>query len=120
MRTLLFICLNDWLKPSSMCTLSDFSHVRRVTKRKLLETMLVSIDPEKKNHYRICGFLSSICCISLRMVSLQPQSGSGALVVQDEEDLVANKVPLNGYHAGGNNYCFDALQAYCFGMNLKL
>ena len=24
------------------------------------------------------------------------------------------------YHLGGNNYSFDALQAYCFGINLKL
>ena len=25
-----------------------------------------------------------------------------------------------GYHLGGNNYSFDALQAYCFGINIKL
>ena len=24
------------------------------------------------------------------------------------------------YHLGGNNYSFDALQAYCFGINIKL
>ena len=24
------------------------------------------------------------------------------------------------YHLGQNNYSFDALQAYCFGINLKL
>ena len=24
------------------------------------------------------------------------------------------------YHCGKNNYSFDALQAYCFGINLKL
>ena len=27
---------------------------------------------------------------------------------------------LCDYHAGGNNYSFDALQAYCFGINIKL
>ena len=24
------------------------------------------------------------------------------------------------YHCGGNDYSFDALQAYCFGINIKL
>ena len=24
------------------------------------------------------------------------------------------------YHLGGNDYSFDALQAYCFGINIKL
>ena len=28
-------------------------------------------------------------------------------------------VDLN-YHLGGNYYSFDALQAYCFGINIKL
>ena len=26
----------------------------------------------------------------------------------------------HGYHLAKNNYSFDALQAYCFGINLKL
>ena len=27
---------------------------------------------------------------------------------------------LRSYHLGQNNYSFDALQAYCFGINIKL
>ena len=27
---------------------------------------------------------------------------------------------VRDYHLGGNNYSFDALQAYCFGINIKL
>ena len=32
----------------------------------------------------------------------QPQSGSGALVVAEKEDLVENKVPLNEYCSVNN------------------
>ena len=31
-----------------------------------------------------------------------------------------HKCPHQGYHLGQNNYSFDALQAYCFGINIKL
>ena len=27
---------------------------------------------------------------------------------------------IQSYHLGQNNYSFDALQAYCFGINIKL
>ena len=34
--------------------------------------------------------------------------------------LVCRKLEFNTYHLGQNDYSFDALQAYCFGINIKL
>ena len=40
------------------------------------------------------------------------QSGNGYKRARD--------TATSTYHLGGNNYSFDALQAYCFGINIKL
>ena len=46
-------------------------------------------------------------CIS----ELQQEDSAQRLELQDAQ---------HGYHLGGNDYSFDALQAYCFGINIKL
>ena len=37
-----------------------------------------------------------------------------------DEDHTHHLTPQEYYHLRENNYSFDALQAYCFGINIKL
>ena len=56
-------------------------------------------------------------------VSMERASGMGALVVVEGGKWRSCGQPervVRRYHLGQNNYSFDALQAYCFGINLKL
>ena len=100
---------------SSLCTLSEFLQRALSDDRKSLSlslysfitlTGLVSIDPEKENQsLQFCGFLSSVYRILVtygytERTYSHPQSGSGAV---EEEDLVANKVPLKEYCSKFNN-----------------
>ena len=52
------------------------------------------------------------CCLSL---NVKPQSQCP----KDREQVTHPYVVQHPekYHCGGNNYSFDALQAYCFGIN---
>ena len=34
-------------------------------------------------------------------------------------NCLSHNSPAEGYHCGQNNYSFDALQAYCFGIKYK-
>ena len=64
----------------------------------LADVLSVSI-LKRKNHYSFVGSCLVSTVFSSRAISTdrtnqQPQSGSGALVIAEEEDLVVNKVPL--------------------------
>ena len=45
-------------------------------------------------------------------------TGGNAHELTDDEELM--ELVTTMYHCGQNNYSFDALQAYCFGINIKL
>ena len=42
------------------------------------------------------------------------------MVGQGPSMMVVSGYSIREYHLGGNDYSFDALQAYCFGINIKL
>ena len=42
------------------------------------------------------------------------------MIVGNSQTVISHFTLTDAYHLGGNDYSFDALQAYCFGINLKL
>ena len=46
--------------------------------------------------------------------------GTTSAVVKLARDIDESASDVMGYHLAENDYSFDALQAYCFGINIKL
>ena len=69
--------------------------------------------------------ISNLAFISCPVLNLLHDRLCATIVVRD---FLATKhmtgagweLILGEYHLGGNNYSFDALQAYCFGIKIKL
>ena len=85
--------------------------------------------PSRLHHFVSGVIISQVFCFFTGVLGqAEPQlqlrtcfpCSSNFLIFCFLDPLIVVILRCLGYHLGQNNYSFDALQAYCFGINIKL